>query len=128
MRSHRELPLVPDVQNIAGIGRLGVIVAEEGVKHERTRGLAEQGASMIFWLGGHPKADIVTQSRVAENRVFVATARPVNEGESLIVSPDGSVLAQAFACGDQLISSLCLLGISREKRVVPGTHVLRPPH
>jgi len=107
------------------IGNWGISIGEDGYVPEISRIQAIEGAEMLVWFAPDgPMTEPLARSRAAENKLFVVAAASASVGGSLIVSPDGAVLSQAFVGEDQMISALCPLCLSREKSVVPGTDVL----
>jgi predicted amidohydrolase len=107
------------------IGAWGILIEEDGYVPEISRIQAIEGAEILVWFAPDgPMTEHLARSRAAENKLFVVAAASASVGGSLIASPDGAVLSQAFVGEDQMISALCPLCLSREKSVVPGTDVL----
>jgi predicted amidohydrolase len=122
-------PVVP-----TPIGRVGLMVSAEGFVPEVARSLMLRGAEIILWAGddpGSPMMQIVARARAEENRVFVAAATaPTANGATMIVDPNGRVLAQALEGRELSVAADINPALSHQKRRAPGTDVVRDrqPH
>lgn len=114
--------------------RIGFMKGKEGMVPEVARSLFLQGADVIAWQGdlgsGHQRSLAVT--RALENRAYVifANCSSRDERNSLIVSPDGRILAETFPGTKQGILAQVSAGVARVKQVTWGTDVFRDrlPH
>lgn len=112
------------------VGRIGVMVGEDGLLPEVARGLALAGADLIAWPHrlDQPWVEAFVRTRAAENRVFVAAAgRAEPGGESLIADPGGIPLTRTFPGARQGTAAYCVLALARHKAIVPGTGALALP-
>lgn len=134
------------------IGRLGLYACMDGVIPETTRCLALQGAQILCnSLNSFAKdeAALHVPVRAAENRVFVVAANKVGPlvplehmeeisketkipekflwgaGESQIIAPDGTILAKASQCEDELIFADCNIRQADTKIRPDGNHILK---
>jgi predicted amidohydrolase len=130
------------------LGRLGVLICYDLRFPEPARGLALAGAQAILLPTAWPTAatlypDYVARTRAAENGVFLVAADHVGEeqgsgylGRSMIVGPDGEVLAEAGTKEEALLIADVDLRRSDEKHrvFVPGEYEIglfddrRPEH
>lgn len=110
-------------------GHIGLMLGYEGWIPEVCRCLMLKGADLICWQT-HMAGDrhvAIARTRSAENKVNVVVANTWGAktgGKSLIIGPGGVPAAQAFADGNQIVSSLVDMASARVKLVVPGTNVL----
>jgi len=89
------------------VGRVGTLICYDLRFPEPCRALALMGAQMVLVSTAWPSAstlypDFVARTRAAENGIFLVAANRIGEergarflGHSLIIGPDGDVLAQA---------------------------------
>ncbi len=89
------------------VGRVGTLICYDLRFPEPCRALALMGAQIVSISTAWPRAatlypDFVAQTRAAENGVFLVAANRIGEerrarylGHSLIIGPDGEILAQA---------------------------------
>jgi predicted amidohydrolase len=117
-------------------GRLGLLTCYDLRFPEPARVLALEGAQAILLPTAWPAAatlypDHVARTRAAENRVFLVAADHVGEergrsylGRSLIVGPDGEILAEAGTNEETLLIADADLRRSDEKHrvFVPGEY------
>lgn len=114
--------------------KIGFMKGKEGLVPEVARALFLQGADVIAWQGdlGSGSERSVAVTRALENRAYVAFANcsAKDERNSLIVSPDGHILAETFPATQQGILAQVSTGVSRVKQVTWGTDVFkdRLPH
>lgn len=112
---------VPGVPNKVGSGqspiKFGVLICEDIWQKKPVKTLAEKGAMLIFVINASPfysgKSDLrekIIRKRAKENKIFIVYNNLVGgqdelvfDGQSLIVSPDGKVLAKAKAFEEDLI-------------------------
>ena len=110
------------------LGRLGLLVAEEGLAPEPARALMLRGAEIILWCAAADcgPALLVARTRAEENRVYLAVASPPSapDGASAIIDPDGRVLAVALAGRELVVGADVMPLLARNKRRAPGTDVL----
>lgn len=105
------------------VGRLGLFICADGRLPELARSLALQGAGYLLdataWVATGPtpqelrnaQADYMMEVRALENGVYLLAANKVGQeacavrycGKSLIVAPDGRVLARAAPDRPQII-------------------------
>lgn len=115
-------------------GRLGVMLGREGLQPEIARVLALQGTDWIAWPCHLPSPILepVSRTRAAENKVYLVAANTPGpeSGISLVVDPDGRILAQAFPEPNQAVAAQVHFVLARDKTIVPGTDALgdRQPH
>jgi predicted amidohydrolase len=120
-------------------GRLGMLICYDLRFPEPTRVLALAGTQVILLPTAWPQAaslypEFVAQTRAAENSLFLVAANRIGEergtrylGRSIIVNPDGVVLAEASMDTEEI---LCVdLDLSRsdnkDRIFVPGEYELR---
>ncbi len=131
-------------------GRIGVGICYDIEFPELTRGLALAGAELIAlptnWpaqsrpeAGGEPTLRLLARATAYLSRVFVAVCDRGGEergagfqGASMIVAPDGSVLAAARpGARAETLAAGCDLGAARDKRTGPRNDAMkdrRPEH
>jgi predicted amidohydrolase len=111
------------------IGRLGLMVAAEGSVPEVARSLMLRGAETIIWSAddpGWPMMRVIARARAEENRVFVLTAAaPSPGGATMIIDPNGRVLAEALEGRELSVAADMNPALSHQKRRAPGTDVVR---
>lgn len=109
-------------------GLIGVMGETAGLVPEVARSLMLQGAELLAWPTRLPVAQVaaVARTRALENRVFVMAAATGERAQGLIADPSGAVVAQTLSGAPRhLAAAYVALALSRIKRVVPGTDVLR---
>ena len=116
-----------------GLCRVAMLVCFDWIFPEAWRALALKGADVVC----HPSnlvlpglAQRAVPVRAVTNRLYVVTAnRTGSEGDltftgaSLIASPQGEVLAQAPAAGEQVEVVEIDVALARDKRITPRNHV-----
>jgi predicted amidohydrolase len=111
------------------IGRVGLMVAAEGSVPEVARSLMLRGAETIIWSAddpGWPMMRVIARARAEENRVFVLTAAaPSPGGATMIIDPNGRVLAEALEGRELSVAADMNPALSHQKRRAPGTDVVR---
>lgn len=97
------------------VGRLGLLICYDLRFPEPSRVLAMSGAQVILLPTAWPSAatlypDFMAQSRASENSIFLVAANRVGEergtrylGRSVIVGPDGEMLAEADAESEEIL-------------------------
>jgi 5-aminopentanamidase len=118
-------------------GRIGIMICFDWFFPESMRSLALMGADII----AHPSNLVLPYcpqampTRCLENRVFSVTANRIGEekrkegqslryiGQSLIVSPEGKVLAKAPESEEDLLSAEIDPAIARNKNLNPVNHL-----
>jgi predicted amidohydrolase len=97
------------------VGRLGLLICYDLRFPEPCRVLALSGAQVILLPTAWPSAatlypDFMAQSRAAENSIFLVAANRVGEergtrylGRSVIVGPDGEMLAEAGTEDEEIL-------------------------
>ncbi|UCF61385.1 MAG: carbon-nitrogen hydrolase family protein [Anaerolineaceae bacterium] len=122
------------------IGRLGLLICYDLRFPEPSRVLALAGAQVILLPTAWPSAatlypDFMAQSRASENGVFLVAANRVGEergtsflGRSVIVGPDGGMLAEAGSEGEEILCAEIDPERSDLKQLifVPGEYELYP--
>lgn len=73
-------------------GKIGILICWDNQFQETSRILALNGAEIIFWPSWAGD-EVVQRARAADNNVFMVSS--VYDGKSMIVDPDGKVLAEA---------------------------------
>jgi len=128
--------LLPPVATPAG--RIGLLICYDIRFPEPCRVLALLGAQVIALSTAWPTAgslypDHLARSRAAENRVYLIAANRCGEerdarylGRSLIVAPDGTILAEAAPDREQILYAEIDPAVSDTKRLVftPGEYEL----
>ena len=119
-------------------GRLGILICYDLRFPEPVRVLALAGAQVILLPTAWPRAatlypEFMAQSRAAENGLYLIAANRVGEergthylGRSVIVGPDGEMLAEAGVEGEEI---LCLeidpaQSDHKQRIFVPGEYEL----
>ena len=118
-----------DLLEVSGL-KVGFLRGRQALVAEEARTLFLKGADLLVW-----QADMSTGlerkvcvTRAMENRVYVAFANCSSKDpnrNSMIVSPDGAVLAQTFPGVKQAVMAQLSPAISRLKQLVKGTDVFR---
>lgn len=125
------MPMGDDVSPVVDtpVGRVGLMVAAEGFVPEVPRSLMLRGAEFILWCGddpGTPMMQTVARCRAEENRVFVACASaPTPHGATMVVDPNGRVLAQALEGRELCVAADVNRALSHIKQRAPGTDIVR---
>ncbi|MBI5285864.1 MAG: carbon-nitrogen hydrolase family protein [Chloroflexi bacterium] len=110
------------------IGRIGLMVAAEGMVPEVARSLMLRGAEIILWAADDPSLPMATfaRARAEENRVFVAcAAAPTATGATMIVDPAGRPIATALEGRELAIGATVNRALAHLKQRAPGTDVVR---
>lgn len=110
------------------IGRVGLVIADEGYVPEVARSLMLRGAEILLWSSDAAPLpmSLVARTRADENRVFVACAAPPSEhGATMVVAPSGAVLAEALEGAELAVSATVNRTLARLKERAPGTDVVR---
>jgi predicted amidohydrolase len=111
------------------IGGVGLMLAAEGYVPEVARSLMLRGAELILWCADvpSPMLPVFVRCRAEENRLFVLCAAGVAEdaGATMIVDPNGRVLAQALQGRDLSVDADVNRALSHQKRRAPATDVVR---
>ncbi len=112
------------------IGRVGTLICYDLRFPEPCRSLALMGAQIVLISTAWPSAatlypDFVAQTRAAENGIFLIAANLIGEergarylGHSLIIGPDGEVLAQAGGEEETILYADINPSLSDQKRRV----------
>ncbi len=121
-----------------GPARVGLLICFDWRFPETARTLALLGADVIAHPSNlvFPEAQRAMLTRSIENRLFTVTAnrtgtesRPGGTlrftGRSQIVDPRGQVLARAAVREEVARAATCDLGLARDKRLTPMTHLFR---
>lgn len=110
------------------LGRIGLLLAGDGLAPEPARGLRLQGAELLLWCarplpGLAPEAlRALARSRAAENRVWLAAAAGSEEaGGACVVDPSGGVAAESLAGRALAVAADVQRGLVRWTRLAPGT-------
>ena len=110
------------------LGRIGLLIAGDGLAPEPARGLRLQGAELLVWCaqplpGLAPEAlRALARTRAAENRVWLAaSAGPEEAGGAYVVDPSGAVVAEALAGRPLAVAADVHRGVARWSRVAPDT-------
>ena len=112
------------------IGRVGTLICYDLRFPEPCRALALMGAQIVLISTAWPSAatlypDFVARTRAAENGIFIVAANRIGEehgarylGHSLIIGPDGEVLAQASGEEETILYADIDPSLSDQKRRV----------
>ncbi len=125
------MPMGDDASPVVttSVGRVGLMVAAEGFVPEVARSLMLRGAELILWSGdepGTPMMPTFARCRAEENRVFVAcAAAPTPHGATMVVDPNGRVLAQALEGRELCVAADVNRALSHVKQRAPGTDIVR---
>lgn len=120
------------------IGTFGMLICYDFRFPEPIRALALRGAQVVLLPTAWPASaafypDFMAQSRAAENRVFLVASNHVGQerelnylGRSLIVAPDGGILAEASADKEEILFADIDPTMSDNKKLVnvPGEYEL----
>lgn len=122
-----------------GFGRAGVVICYDRHYPESIRACALRGADLILVPTANVIAEDMTmfewEMRVAafQNNVFIAMCNRVGQeaemtfaGASLVVDPDGQVLAQTGADQGLLVVDLNLTDVARSREARPYLALRRP--
>ncbi|MBI4320932.1 MAG: carbon-nitrogen hydrolase family protein [Chloroflexi bacterium] len=108
------------------IGRLGIMLDDEGLLPEVARCLMLLGADIILWPARESRwpLQMLARSRADENRVHVVLATPTGGGTA-IVSATGGLMVAALRDAEQAIATQIPWMTSRYKEMAPHTDVVR---
>ena len=109
-------------------GRIGIMLAAEGMVPEVARSLTLRGAEIILWASDDPSLPMapVVRTRADENRVYVAcAAAPTATGATMIADPTAAVIAPALAGAELAVSATVNRALARLKERAPGSDVVR---
>jgi predicted amidohydrolase len=120
------------------VGRLGLLICYDLRFPEPSRVLALSGAQVILLPTAWPSAatlypDFMAQSRASENSISLVAANRVGEergtrylGRSVIVGPNGEMLAEGGAEGEEILCAEIDPGQSdlKDRIFVPGEYEL----
>ncbi len=124
--------------------QIGVMLGADGFGPEVARSLMLQGADIILWptrarlpaAEGNFDLSHLARTRAAENRVYILTATPLEpafgldiyegglRGRSMIVDPNGVIVAPALPDTAMTVSTQISVSACREKLRAPGTDVV----
>jgi predicted amidohydrolase len=110
------------------LGRIGMLVAAEGMVPEVARSLMLRGAEIILWAADDPPLPMTmfARARAEENRVFLAcAAAPSATGATMIIDPSGRPLAMALEGRELSVAAGVSRALSHQKQRAPGTDVVR---
>ncbi len=131
----KSLPGSGDLLEIGGGVRVGFMRGYAGFVPEVPRILFLKGADLIVWQAdlGMGLEQNVALTRAIENRSYVALANCSSKDDSrnsLLVSPDGHVVAETFPGVNQAVVAQISASASRIKQLTWGTNVFtgRLPH
>lgn len=124
------MPLGDAVSPVAStpVGRVGLMLAAEGVVPEVARSLMLRGAEVLLWAGDDPPLPMLpfARTRADENRAFVVCAgAPTANGATAIVEPSGRVLAVALEGRELAVGAAVNRALSHVKTRAPGSDVVR---
>ena len=119
-------------------GKFGILICYDFRFPEPIRILALRGSQAILLPTAWPASaslypDFLARARAAENRVYIIAANHMGDereleflGRSLIVAPDGTILAEASANEEQIILADIDPTLSESKKLVnlPGEYEL----
>ncbi len=100
---------------------------QEGLIPEVARGLMLNGVELLIWVDREKreKGELVARSRAAENKVFlIRGGSREKEDYSMILGPNGNILASTMVGVEQAATALIVTALSRSKTVVPGTNAV----
>ncbi len=109
------------------LGVLGLMHDQEGLIPEVARGLMLNGVELLIWVDREKreKGELVARSRAAENKVFlIRGGSREKEDYSMILGPNGNILASTMVGVEQAATALIVTALSRSKTVVPGTNAV----
>lgn len=111
------------------LGKVALILDEEGLIPEPARIAALGGAELIIWISDrpYPLHEKVARTRAAENCCFLAVCFPVahdSHSGNMLVAPNGTVLAAALPGESQIITGMINPIMAHNKLVAPGTDVI----
>ncbi|PWJ53061.1 Predicted amidohydrolase [Quadrisphaera granulorum] len=120
------LPVVVPVAE----ARVGLMTCYDLRFPELARALVDDGADVLAacssWVPGPHKLqhwDVLARARAIENGAVVAAvtqAQPISIGRSLVVDPDGTVIAQAGLEAQLLVADIDLAVVARARTRDPG--------
>ncbi len=124
------MPMSDDVCSVfeTPVGRIGMMLAAEGVVPEVARSLMLRGAELILWAADDPSLPMTmfARARAEENAVFVAcAAAPSASGATMIVDPAGHPLAAALQGRELAVGASVNRALSHIKQRSPGTDIVR---
>ena len=119
-------------------GKLGMLICYDLRFPEPMRVLALRGAEVVLLCTAWPDRatlypEFTARARAEENHVYLVAANRVGEergmrylGRSVIVAPDGTLLAEGSPDREQILYAEVDLELSRKKRIVfkPGEYEL----
>lgn len=107
------------------LGRLGVLLDDDGTLPEPARALMLQGAELLVWFP--PAGEDVTKTaatRAAENRVNLVLAAPFGAATpAAVLSPEGAQVA-AICPGGRIVHAVLSRAEVCRKEMAPGTDVV----
>ncbi|MEU0497085.1 carbon-nitrogen hydrolase family protein [Mycobacterium sp. NPDC006124] len=119
---------------IGDVGTVGLMVCYDAWFPEVSRQLAWMGAELLVNVVLTPTGDraqevILVQANAIANQVFVASvnaAAPTGQGRSLLVDPQGRILAQAVGAESTVLAATIDLDEVRRTREFGTAGVTRP--
>ncbi|KAA0547035.1 carbon-nitrogen hydrolase family protein [Bacillus sp. BGMRC 2118] len=109
-------------------GNIGLMLGEDGLFPEVARILSLHGADCIVWINEMEPSiqEKVARTRAAENKVFILTSSQLNtfDTSSMIIDPNGGILAATLKNSEQACSTQIPLVLSRCKDIVPKTNAI----
>ncbi len=108
--------------------KVGFLRGRQAMVPEASRVLFLKGADLLAWQAdlGSGLERKVCMTRAFENRTYVALANCSSRGSgrnSMVVSPDGRILAETFPSAKQAVMAQLSPAVSRMKQLVTGTDV-----